>query len=187
MGAPVVIGAIGGPFGVQGWMHVRSFTEPAENILAYRPWQLRRQTSWQPVVARARAHRRGFVACFEGVAERDAAERLRGLPIGVDADVLPTADEGEYYWRDLTGLSVATLAGDELGVVERLFSTPAHDVLVVVGVGDDEVDREGREGSGSRGSGKGRKERLLPFVRDVVTQVDMRSRRIVVDWQADWF
>lgn len=181
MGAPVVIGAIGGPFGVQGWMHVHSFTEPAENILAYRPWQLRRQTSWQPVVAQARAHRRGFVACFEGVAERDAAERLRGLPIGVNADVLPTADEGEYYWRDLTGLSVATLAGDELGVVERLFSTPAHDVLVVAGVGDDEVDRE------SRGSRGGRKERLLPFVRDVVTQVDMRSGRIVVDWQADWF
>ena len=165
MGDPVVIGAIGAPFGVDGWMHVRSFTKPAENILAYEPWQLRCKTSWRSVAAQARVHHRGFVARIDGIEDRDAATRLRGLSIGVDANVLPAADEDEYYWRELIGMRVATLADDNLGVVERLFSTPAHDVLVVKDDGG---------------------ERLLPFVRDVVANVDANAKRIVVDWQPDW-
>lgn len=165
MGAPIVIGTIGSPFGIHGWMHVRSFTEPAENILAYQPWQLRGKAGWQPVVAQAQAHHRGFIARVEGVEDRDAAARVCGAAIGVDEGVLPAAEEGEYYWRELTGLRVTTLANDELGVVKRIFATPAHDVLVV-------EDEE--------------RERLLPFVRQVVANVDKEGRRIVVDWQRDW-
>ena len=165
MGAPIVIGTIGSPFGVQGWVHVRSFTEPAENILRYQPWQLRREAGWQPVIAQAQVHNRGFIARVQGVEDRDAAAQVSGAAIGVDEDVLPAADEGEYYWRELTGLRVSTLANERLGVVKRVFATPAHDVLVVE---DDE------------------RERLLPFVRQVVAKVDKEGRRIVVDWQRDW-
>lgn len=166
VGSPIVIGTVGGPFGIHGWVHVRSFTEPAENILVYQPWQLRRKAGgWTPVAACARAHHRGFIARVEGVDDRNAAAQVCGAEIGVDETVLPTADDGEYYWRELTGLRVATLDNDDLGTVKQVFATPAHDVLVVE---DDE------------------RERLLPFVRQVVVKVDRQSGRIVVDWRRDW-
>lgn len=173
MGDPVVIGTVGGPFGVHGWAHVHSFTEPAENILAYEPWQLRRKDGWLPIAAQARAHRHGFIVRVAGVEDRDEAAQLRGLPIGVDEDVLPAADEGEYYWRELIGMTVTTLTDEKLGIVERVFSTPAHDVLVVKGG----VKGEGKETNS---------EKLLPFVRQVVTHVDANAKRIVADWQSDW-
>ena len=67
---PVVIGAVGAPFGVHGWVHVKSFTAPPGNLLDYRPWQLRRNSAWRGIDAEARPHRQGFVACIDGCSDR---------------------------------------------------------------------------------------------------------------------
>ena len=163
----IVVGTVGAPFGVAGWMHVKSHTDPAENILGYRPWQasLGAGEGWRKVEAEVRPQHGGFVARFDGVADRDGAAAWRGARIGVCADALPEPEEREHYWHDLVGLRVVTRDGDELGNVARLFATGAHDVLVV-----HEAARE----------------RLLPFVDHVVEAVDAQSGRIVVDWQRDW-
>ena len=161
----VVIGTIGAPFGVQGWLHVKSYTTPSHNILAYRPWQLKRGGQWRMVEAEARAHRDGFIARLDHVADRDAAAHLAGAEIGVDSAMLPEPDTDEYYWRDLIGLNVRNLAGERLGEVSRLLPTPAHDVLVVVDAGG---------------------ELLIPFVGNAVVEVDTAAGWLVVDWQRDW-
>jgi len=160
----VVIGAVGGPFGVHGWVHVKSFTQPAENLLAYRPWQIHRGTSWQPVDAAVRPHQRGFVACIDGCADRDAAVGLRGAEIAVAPEVLPATDADEYYWRDLVDCRVLGEDGD-VGTVVRVFETPAHDVLVV----------EAAEGT-----------HMIPFVPEIVTAVDIGAKTIAANWQCTW-
>ena len=159
-----MIGAVGGPFGVHGWVHVKSFTATPASLLGYRPWQLRRRSGWQVVDAEARPHRQGFVACIDGCADRDAATRLRGAEIGVAPEMLPATSPDEYYWRDLVGCRVHGTDGD-LGCVARVFETPAHDVLVVEGANGDE---------------------MIPFVRDIVTAVDVDAKRIVADWRSSW-
>ena len=160
--APVVIGAVGGPFGVHGWVHVKSFTAPADNLLSYQPWQLRLGSEWRLVDAEARAHRTNFVACIDGCADRDAAAALSGAEIGVSPEVFPAPAPDEYYWRDLVGCRVVGQDGD-LGRVARVFATPAHDVLVVECAHGDE---------------------MIPFVRALVSAVDIAAKHIVVDWQA---
>ncbi len=160
----MVIGAVGGPFGVHGWVHVKSFTQPAENLLAYRPWQIHRGTSWQPVDAAVRPHQRGFVACIDGCADRDAAVGLRGAEIAVAPEVLPATDADEYYWRDLVDCRVLGEDGD-VGTVVRVFETPAHDVLVV----------EAAEGT-----------HMIPFVPEIVTAVDIGAKTIAANWQCTW-
>ena len=161
----VVVGTVGGPFGVAGWMHVRSFTQPAENILGYQPWRLKQDAGWQMVGAEARLHRNGLVARVAGVSDRDAAVAWRGASIGVNADALPPTAPDEFYWRDIVGMQAQTTGGEDLGSVVRLFATPAHDVMVVA---------------------DGERERMIPFVRRTIASVDVESARIVVDWQADW-
>lgn len=148
-------------------MHVKSHTEPAENILAYRPWHARCEGrgEWHEVDAEARTHHGGFVARFSGVVDRNAAAIWRGARIGIHADALPPPDVDEHYWRDLIGLRAVTCSGDALGQVARLFSTPAHDVLVVQDAAC---------------------ERLIPFVRRIVRAVDTEGGRIVLDWRRDW-
>jgi 16S rRNA processing protein RimM len=76
----------------------------------------------------------------------------------------PEAGEGRYYWTDLVGLEVVNGQGVLLGRVKAMSSNGAHDVMEV----------------------KGDKTRWLPFVPAYVMKVDLQSKRIDVDWQADW-
>lgn len=166
MAPPVVlVGMIGGPFGVKGWARVNSYTEPPANLLGYTPWLLKRGERWEVVDVQAQEHGNGLIARVAGSRNREVAAEWRGTSIGVEAAVLPPPAQNEYYWRDLEGLQVVNESGDDLGRVARLFSTPAHDVMAV-------TDDTG--------------ERLIPFVREVVVAVEAAAGRVVVDWEREW-
>lgn len=163
----VVIGHIGGAYGVKGWVHVVSYTDPPGNLLSYRPWSLQQvdeRDAWRPMDCSAvRSHGDGFVAMFEGVQDRERAQLLKGSRIGVAAHRLPAVDDGEFYWRDLIGQTVVNQRGETLGCVERLIETGARDVLVI----------------------RGQRETLIPFVEQFVIEVDIDKRMIRVDWDDD--
>ena len=163
-----MIASLGRPFGVDGWLHVRSFTAPPDNVLRYRPWRLRRpgmDTAWQMAGVETRNHAGAIIARIDGCEDRESAAALRGTEVGIDALSLPETASDEYYWRDLVGLAAFTAEEHPLGQVARLFPTPAHDVLVLA-----DTDRE----------------RLVPFTKETVAEVDLASQRIVLNWQADW-
>ncbi len=169
----VVVGRVQGPYGVRGWVHLASFTEPNDNILHYRPWfsggREGADEGWQLIeVEEIRPHKQGFVARIRGIENRDAALELKGALIGVPERELPLAAPDEYYWRDLIGALVCSRDGLELGLVTGLLETGAHDVLVVKRTGaGDEPDL------------------LIPFHRNYVVSVDMSGPKISVDWPAD--
>lgn len=163
----VVVGRIGGAYGVRGWVRVLSHTEPRENILGYRNWHLQRNGRWEPVqVAEGKPHGKGLIVRLEGVGDPERARLYEGLDVAVPRSELPTPKPGEYYWADLQGLRVTTTDGVPLGTVDHLFETGANDVLVVRG-----EDRE----------------RLLPFVQgQVVKSIDLASGTMTVDWDPEF-
>ena len=69
----------------------------------------------------------------KAIADRTAAERLKGYWVGVRASLFEPAGRDEFYWRDLVGMSVWNQVGVCLGLVDRLFETGAHDIIVVKG------------------------------------------------------
>ncbi|HYW92716.1 MAG TPA: ribosome maturation factor RimM [Gammaproteobacteria bacterium] len=162
----VVLGRVAGLFGVRGWVKVHSDTRPRENILDYPVWQLGGSGRWRSLrLIEGRVQGKGIVAHLEGCDDRDAAVALTGARIAVGRGELPPLAEGEYYWADLEGLRVRTIAGRELGCVGRLMETGANDVLVV----------------------RGERERLIPFLPGrVVTEVDLDDGVMVVDWDPDF-
>jgi 16S rRNA processing protein RimM len=163
----VLLGRIVGAFGVRGELKLESFTEPKAAIFRYQPWTLRDAQGRERALqgARGRETPKGVVATLPEVADRDAAEALRGTEVWAPRSALPPPKEGEYYWIDLEGLRVANTEGVEFGRVSHLFSTGANDVLVVQG------DRE----------------RMIPFAMpDYVVSIDFDARLIVVDWDPDF-
>lgn len=166
------VGRLLAPFGIKGWIKVHSSTDPIENIFSYQPWHLWRNNQWLPVeVVEGQPHGKGFVVRLRGVDDRNAAELLGGVDIGVPADALPVLAEDEFYWRDLIGLQVVNGEGELLGVVEQLLETGANDVMVV---------------KPCNGSLDGQ-QRLVPWVMgQVVQRVERDAKRIVVDWGADY-
>ena len=68
------------------------------------------------------------VAKFAEVADRTAAEALRGVPLTVDRAALPPLDEGEFYVDDLIGLPAVDTAGVALGAVIAVENYGAGDI-----------------------------------------------------------
>lgn len=106
------------------------------------------------------------VACLDGVADRTAAEAMKGQLIGAPRAALPQTDPDEYYWTDLIGLAVQNEHGIDLGTVTDLMESGANTVVSV-------LDAEGNT-------------RLLPFVGEVVKTVDRAAGRMVVAWEPEW-
>jgi 16S rRNA processing protein RimM len=71
------------------------------------------------------------VARFEGIADRSAAEALRGSLVEVDRSALPPLEEGEYYHADLIGLSVVDSKGTAVGTVTAVENYGAGDLLEI--------------------------------------------------------
>ncbi|HEX7965854.1 MAG TPA: ribosome maturation factor RimM [Gammaproteobacteria bacterium] len=162
----IVIGKVGGPFGVKGWIKLLSWTEPREEIAGYSPWQLKQGEGWKEwKVAEFRPHGKGLAAKLVGLDDRDQAAALMGADIAVWRDQLGEPAPGQYYWADLVGLEVKTTEGRSFGKVDGLMATGANDVLVV----------------------KGERERLIPFIQGQVIQgVDLGAGTITVDWDPDF-
>jgi 16S rRNA processing protein RimM len=160
------MGRVAGAFGVRGWIKVRPYTETPQSLTRYRHWRLEKAGSGREYeIAECEVHGDQVVARLAGVADREAAARLKGCEILVPRTALPPAREDEVYWADLIGSKVVNLQGDELGEVAEVFSNGAHEVL--------RVSRNGEE-------------RLIPFVAAFVRTLDVAARRIEVEWGVDW-
>jgi len=161
----VVLGTIAGAFGVKGWVKIKSYTDPVDNILEYEGWQIGRGDKWSPVTLEdARVTDKGVLAKLEGLESPEEARLKVGLEIGVWRSQLPPPDPGEYYLSDLEGLDAFSGDGERLGRVDHFRTTPGGTVLVV----------------------KGEQEHWIPFVKDRIVKVELDARRIVLDWSADW-
>jgi len=167
----LAVGRVAGPYGVKGWVRVTSYTDPPANVFAYAPWLLRdaagHRSEQQLELLEYKVHGKGWIVKLDGIADRDAAEKLKGLEIVIDRSRLPEPGEGQYYWADLIGLEASDQAGRLLGKVDHMLETGAADVMVIVGE------------TGQRC--------LVPFVNGItVTEVDLDAGSIRVDWDADW-
>lgn len=164
----LLVGAIAAPHGVRGLVKVKSFTAEPADIAAYGPLSDesgRRRITLQVMSA---ASGGALICRIDGIADRDAAEALRGLRLYVERAALPApAAAEEYYHADLIGLAATLADGTAFGRVVAVQNYGAGDIL--------EIERDGGT------------PRLvdLPFTRTVVPVVDIAGGRLVVDPPAE--
>ena len=158
------MGRVTVPYGVRGWVKIHTLTADPGSLCEYPVWRLGRDGEWRGVrVLASRVHGNTLVAQLDGIADREAAAALKGYDVGVARGELPAAEAGEFYWADLIGLKVVNAVQYQFGRVVRMMQTGANDVLVVAG-----------------GAKAG--ETLIPFIADVIKNVDLAAGEIVVDW-----
>jgi 16S rRNA processing protein RimM len=111
-------------------------------------------------VASARWHSGQLLVAFDGITDRTAASELTGSWLSVDASQLPdTGDPDEFRDHELIGLNVRTSGGEPVGVVADVLHY-GQDLLVV------------RRTEG---------EFMVPFVKEIVPEVDIRAGLVVID------
>lgn len=161
----VILGRLGSPHGVRGWLKVNSFTNPTTNILEYPTWHIEHAGQWclMSIVA-ARPQGNTLVVQLDGLTDRDQAALYTNDLIAVKRDELPATEDNEYYWNDLIGLTVTTTDDKTLGKIIELRETGANDVIVI----------------------EGERRHLIPFLKHVVLSVDLQNKQMRVDWDDDF-
>lgn len=173
----VEVGRIADAWGVKGWFKVIAYSADPEALFTAKQWFLLPAekgaknfagTVLLPV-KQARPHSDSIVATSPAVADRNAAEALRGARVFIAREHFPKTDDGEYYWVDLLGLKVSNREGVALGAVKDLLATGPQTTLVL------SYEEDGKE-----------RERMIPFVDEYIDQVDLAAKTIVADWQPDY-
>jgi 16S rRNA processing protein RimM len=120
---PVTLAVIIGAHGVTGEVRLKVF---AEDLSAHR-----RFNGGALTLKSVRPGNNGAIARFAEVADRNAAEALRGTELTVTRDELPPLGEGEYYHADLLGLSAVSESGDAIGTLVGIENFGAGDVIEI--------------------------------------------------------
>lgn len=152
--------------GLKGEVRLKSFTEAPEDVAAY--GRLRTKDGRTFAVSVVNVLEDVVIARIDGIADRAAAEALKGLELFVDRAVLPQTDDGTYYHADLIGLAVETTEGETVGKVSAFHNFGGGDVMEVTA-----------EGGGDTG--------FLPFSEDVIAKVDLPGGKVVITPQPTLF
>jgi 16S rRNA processing protein RimM len=156
----ILVGRITGAHGIRGEVVIASRTARPEDVAAYGPVS-DATGSRHLTIASDRVSSKGVVARIDGIADRNAAEALKGMDLYVPRDRLPPPAAGEYYASDLIGLEAFDPAGARLGRVVDVPNYGAGDLL--------EIE-----------PGAGAPSFLVTVTDDVVPLIDVAGRRIVV-------
>jgi 16S rRNA processing protein RimM len=153
--ARVLLGVVAAPHGVRGLVRIKSFTDDPMAIGSYGP--LSDETGKKAYRVEALSVARDAVlARIEGVADRTAAEALRGLRLYVERAALPETGEREWYEADLIGLAVVGQDGRDWGKVTAFHDFGAGPVMEVSGG------------------------LMLPFTDEAVPEIDVEGGKVVV-------
>ena len=152
----VLLGVVAAPHGVRGLVRIRSFTEDPMAIASYGELSDESGKTWYRVEALSTV-KGAVLARIEGVADRDAAEAIRGLRLYVERERLPETGEREWYEADLIGLAAVGTDGRDWGKVIAFHDFGAGSVMEVSGGA------------------------MLPFTDAVVPEIDVPGGKVVVD------
>ena len=163
----VIVGAIGGSFGVHGEVRLKSFCADPAAIADYTPLYTEDGRAFAQVVLTGQM-KNGFTARLDGVVTKEDADALRNVSLYAERSVMPSLPDDEYYYADLIGMTVLDTGGTTLGTVKHVMDHGAGDLLEIAVPTQAETV-------------------LLPFTRAAVPTVDMATRRIIADPPAGLF
>jgi 16S rRNA processing protein RimM len=154
----VVVGVVTGVHGLRGDVSVQNRSDNPDRWAA--GGSVLREDGASLTIESSRRHGRKLLVKFDGIADRSAAEKLRGAVLVVPESWLPDLTDGEWWAHQLVGCQVRTASGRILGIVTEVIPNPANDIWVA-------VDEEGRE-------------TLVPALADLLIDVDVDARTILV-------
>lgn len=160
------IGKIVGVHGMGGNVKIYSYAEslsvfsPGTVLLArhYKGGEKTYSIKW------AKPHTKAVLLSLKEIENRTQAEALVGSELYIEKMSLPELEDGDYYWFDIIGLSVFTVAGEYIGRVASIMPTGSNDVYIVKGV-----------------AGEGQKETMIPALASVVVSIDLEKKTMQVD------
>lgn len=164
----VTIGKIVNAHGHRGWVRVIPLTDFPDRFLRMDSVLVTRGgTCTEYQIAEARQYKQFILLKFAEISDMNAALALKGAFLQIPREQLVVLPPDTYYIFDLLGVKVYTVAGEYLGELKEVLATGANDVYVV----------EGESGAAGRPL-------LIPALKQVVKEIDLKNRQMRVDLPA---
>jgi len=158
----VVVGRLGRPHGVHGEISVEVRTDDPENRFAIGAKITLKETNQVLTVAATRWHLSRLLIKFEEIQDRTQVDQVRGKLLVVEVDPAEaTLGNNEFYEFQLIDLEVFNQKNEKLGVVKEVLPGSAQALIVVKTPENKEV--------------------MVPFVNQLVPEVDIKNKRIVMN------
>jgi 16S rRNA processing protein RimM len=155
------VARIGAAHGIRGEVKLWPFTEDPLGVSRYGPLETEDGARRFEIEA-ARPVKDHLVARLKGIADRDAAEKLRNTDLFVPRDRLPPIEEDDtFYHADLVGLAAVAQDGTPLGTITAIHNFGAGDLIEIAPANGGEA-------------------LLLPFTETTVPAIDLKAGRVVV-------
>lgn len=117
----------------------------------------------QVILADFKEHKGAYLVKFEGINNINDVEGYKGMSLAISSDQQHALEADTFYHHQIIGLSVVTIQGQDLGHIKEILALGSNDVWVV------------------KPAEKGKKEILLPFIKDVVKKVDLDQKLVTVE------
>jgi 16S rRNA processing protein RimM len=156
-----VVGLVGGPFGLEGFVKVRPLSGESDHLKRLDRVLLRREKTeqvWE--VEETRGSSPVFMMKFKGIDSPEAARTLKGSELITDRSHAAPLKPGEWYVEDLRGLEVTAVSGETLGYITDLIEGGGGDLAEV------------RLSTGEF--------RLVPFRNEFLGDIDPKNRKVVL-------
>ncbi len=150
------------PIGIRGEVKIQLLTDDGERLsLLASIWIGKDEKAVREhKILRVRQDVKQCVATLQGVETVEAAEVLRDQFLFIPKDEIVLPKEGRYFVDDVLGCEMATQDGKQVGTIVDVLTLPANDLWVVR---------------------NGEKEILIPAVKAIVKEVDVKQKRVVID------
>ena len=157
----IIVGTLGGAFGVHGEVRLKSFCADPEAITDYVPLTTDNGLTITQIVLTGRT-KAGFTAKIDAILTKEQADDLKGTELFADRTKMPSLPDDEFYYADLIGLTAVDTGGETIGTVKNVMDHGAGDLLEIIVPGASDT-------------------LLLPFTKAHVPTVDLSAGRIVID------
>ena len=155
------IGQIVNTSGLKGFIKIKPFTDDIRRFDRLEKVYIEKQKVKEKYeIEEVKYHKEMVLIKFKGIDNPEQANLLRNCYLLVNREEEEPLEEGRYYIVDMIGLEVYTEEGDLLGNLEDIYNTGSNDIYVV----RDELG----------------KQILLPAIKEVIKNVDIDDRKIIV-------
>ncbi|MDO3410725.1 ribosome maturation factor RimM [Saccharibacillus sp. CPCC 101409] len=159
------VGKVANTHGIRGELKIFPYTDfPEMRFAAGKELLLIEPEGGSPLkvkVIAAREQKNVYIVKLDGYDNINQVEKYKGWDVKVPKKEAVEAEENAYYFHEIIGCAVLDEHGQELGIVKDILTPGANDVWVV--------------------KGKGGKELLIPFIEDIVKDVDVQKKVVRIE------
>jgi len=157
-----LVGTIVGTFGNKGDLKINPLIQPPDYLLELSDIFVEDSSGFKQEfeVLRVKKHKNIYIVTLQGIDNMNVAEDLCGLSVYLPSIEFKELQENEFYYHELKGLTAYAESGNLIGTVDHVLKS-GNDILVI-------KDEEG-------------KEIMVPFVDELVPEVNLKERTITIN------